>query len=1040
MIFFKKRNLVIRLITLAVVTSSISFTAIASSSPNGHTREKSIVTNEVQQSQTRVTGTVMDKNGVPLTGVNVIEKGTTVGTVTDIDGKYTLNVKEGSILVFSYIGYNSQEVRVGKDNTINITLLENDKALDEVIVIGYGSTSIKKNVSSVTALKGENLQNLPFTTITGALQGRATGVIVEQSGGEPGSVPKISIRGGGTPVYVIDGIISSENEFNLLNSNDIENLSILKDAASLAVYGSRAANGIILVKTKQGKQGKTSVNYSFTAEFNQPTMLPDKLDSYRYAIIQNEASANDGYGEYSVYSQDELNTIKNQTDPYTYANTDWVSLGLKKFAPEYRHSLSINGNTKNINYYLSIGMMNQGSLYKTNSLNYDRYTVRSNVNTTLDKIGLTVGMSINGAVEKKHYPSFSAGTIWDHIFSRQPLTPAYNEDGTYRAQTDHPLVEMDKRSGYDKTDGKFINVQLSANWVTPWIKELTFGAMANYRNHDEHIKRFTGTAPQYYADGTIYQTTKPTLKETAKFGESYNFEVNGSYNNTFSDKHTIDAKVVFTVSENEGSNFWASRKEYISSSVDQLFAGSTIGELNSGGADEGGRVGLVARAKYDYANRYYIEGSCRYDGSDNFAPNHRWGWFPSIGIAWDITNEPFFQNWGLKGISFLKLRGTYGVTGTEDGVNRFGYLSTYSMNENVICIGGNLLSGFSEGDLVSPHELSWYTRRSLDYGIDYAFLNNRLKGSADYFYYKTKGGLMSPADRYITPLGKKLPQIKSNSESRREGFELSIGWQDQVASEFNYGVGFNMTYYNSKWVKKADEDLSTLKNPRKRITQSGNYYEVGLIAEGLYQTEEQLLTHPRRSQAADLKLGDIMYRDINKDGIINEEDQVRIGHSTSPRFTYGIDFNFGYKGFTLSGLLYGTGRRDLKMGHHYKTGEARSLYDEAQLDYWRKDNRDATFPRIATSGNLNGANNQENSTFWLKNAAFLRLRNVSLAYDLKHTVLRKAKWLSSCVINVTGANLFTISGVMDYFDPETAGTIGSYPVQRTYTFGIMVGF
>ncbi|MGL4228577.1 MAG: SusC/RagA family TonB-linked outer membrane protein, partial [Tannerellaceae bacterium] len=563
--------------------------------------------------------------------------GTSLGTITDLDGLFELSIPGNSRLKISYLGYTDQQINVDGKSKFNIVLREATKALDEVIVVGYGSTSVKKIVSAVTALKGESLQNLPSTTITGSLQGRATGVIVQNQGGEPGAVPKISIRGGGDPIYVIDGVVSNPWDFNMINPVDIESVSVLKDAASLAVYGSRAADGIILVKTKEGRKGRTSIVYSFTAQYSQPTHLPEKIDSYTYASLQNRAASNDGYPDYHVYSEEVMDIIRNQTDPYRYANTDWLSLGLKKFAPEYRHSLSMTGNSKDINYYLSLGIMDQGSLYTSDALNYNRYTLRSNVNTKFDEIGLTVAVNINGALEQKHYPSFSAGSIWDHLFSRTPLMPAFNPDGTYTTSTDHPLVEMDKRSGYTKNDGKFINTQFVADWDLPWVTGLRLGTMFNYRLNDGHDKSLYATAPQYNADGSLYQATKPSMKESAAFGDSYNFEVNANWSKTFNDKHNFEAKGVFSVSESNGSNFWASRKEYLSTVVDQIFAGSPVGQLNSGNAYEGGRMGVVGRLKYDYANRYYVEGSFRYDGSDNFAPGYRWGLFPSIALAWDIT-------------------------------------------------------------------------------------------------------------------------------------------------------------------------------------------------------------------------------------------------------------------------------------------------------------------------------------------------------------------------------------------------------------------
>ena len=998
------------------------------------------------KSDQSIKGVVTDNSGEPIIGANISVKGTTIGTVTDINGQFSLNVPGNASILISYIGYLPQEVRVGNKRDFSFVLKEDTKILDEVVVIGYGTTSTRKMASAVTAVKGEKLQDLPFNDMSSTLQGRATGVIVQNQGGEPGSNSKISIRGGGDPVYVIDGVISTSWEFNTLNPVDIESLSVLKDAASLAVYGSRAADGIILVKTKQGSQGKTSITYTFNAEYSQPTTLIKKMDAYTYADTQNKAAMYDGLPAFHQYSEEEMNKILNQTDPL-YPDVDWLDLGLKNFAPQYRHGLSMNGSGKLVNYYLSLGMIDQGSLFTSNALDYNRYIIRSNVNTTFDKIGLTVGLNLNGAIEKKNRPYVNSGTIWGHLYRQLPLTPAFNEDGSYSSATDHPLVDMDDRSGYYKNNKKYINTQLVADWDLPWVKGLSLGTMFNYRVSDEFSKAFNTRAPQFYPNGAAYPIAKPTLKETADFKESYNFEVSASYMNTFNNDHTIDAKAVFTVSENNGDNFWTSRKDYLSSAVDQLFAGSPVGILNDGSGEEGGRMGVVGRLKYDYKNRYIIEGSFRYDGSDNFAPGHRWGFFPSGAVAWALSEEPFFKNWNWTAVDLIKLRASYGQTGTENGVNRFGYMPVYDLDKNIIVVGGNLQSGFSEGKLVSPNLLSWYTRNSLNYGIDMNFLDNRLKGTADYFFYVTKGGLMSPGDRYTTPLGKDLPQIRSNSEQRREGIEFSLHWGDKAGKDFTYELGFNMTYFNNLWKVKADESMSDLMNPWKRTTNQTDFYDVRLISQGYYQTVEQILNSPRRPQASELKFGDVAYQDINGDGKIDDQDQTRVGNAAMPHFTYGFDFSFGYKGFSLSGLLYGTGKRNMELGFNYK--DVKPYYKE-QLNYWTEDNRQAEFPRLTTATSRNGDNNIQKSDFWLRNASFLRLKNLQLSYDLKYSVLKNTPWLNMCRVNLTGANLFTISGINKFYDPETPNynddgniiaTDGSaYPVQRVISFGLTVGF
>lgn len=1002
-----------------------------------------LLTSTVSAQTQTIKGTIVDASSEPIIGASVLVEGTTNGGITDLDGNFTLtNAPSTGKLVVSFVGYQTQTVDIKGQTVFKLVLQEDSKLIDEVVVIGYGTTSTRKMASAVTAVKGEKLQDLPFTSVTASLAGRATGVIVQSSGGEPGSTPSISIRGGGSPLYVIDGVVSDSWDFNTLNPNDIESLSILKDAASLAVYGSRAANGIVMVKTKQGGKGKTAVTYTFNAEFSQPTKLLEKTRAYDYAYHQRLASINDGINESDItFTPEILDIIKNQTDPYRYADTDWLGEGLKSVAPQYKHTVALSGSGDKVNYYISLGMLDQGSIYTSDALNYNRYTVRSNINTTFDKIGLKVSLNLNGAYEKKEYPSFSARKIWEDLYNQSPLNSAYNPDGTYAATTDHPLVEMDKRSGYDRNYGKFINTQVMADWTLPWMKELTLGAMFNYRLNDSHLKNFSTKAPQYNQDGTVYPIGKPTLTEKGYWGEAYNFELSAAYVKTFAEKHSIDAKFVYTVSEADGWNFNAYRGEYLSTVVDQLFAGAADTQQNGGNSDEEGRMGFVGRLKYDYSNRYIVEGSFRYDGSDNFAPGHRWGFFPSGAVAWAVTEEPFFKEWDQYVIDLIKIRASYGQTGTESGVNRFGYLSTYNMDEKKIVICGKLQAGFSEGDLVSPALLSWYQVNSLNYGLDMAFLKNRLTGTFDYFYYVTKGGLMSPGDRYITPLGKKLPQIKSDSEQRREGVELTMRWKDTTPRKLTYEVGFNMTYFNTLWKVKADEGMTSLMNPYKRQTNQTDYYGLGLLDTGLYQNIEDILNSPRRTGSTQTKLGDIGYQDVNGDGKIDSEDQVRLGMPTMPHFTYGIDFSLNYEGFTLSGLFYGTGKRFMTLGDRYQKGEGKYLYYANQLNYWREDNTGADFPRISMTSGVNGNNNQQGSTYWMRNASYFRLKNLQLSYDFKYKLLRKCSWLQMCRVNLAGSNLFTISGIDKFFDPETASTSGDgYPVQRVYSVGLTIGF
>lgn len=994
-----------------------------------------------KQAKIAIKGVVTDERDEPLVGVQIAIKDGSTGVISNIDGQFTLQANPTDILIVSYIGYVTREININNKKDFSIILKEDIKALDEVIVVGYGTTSTRKMASAVTALKGEKLDNLPYNDINSALQGRAAGVIVQNSGGAPGSVPSISIRGGGNPVYVIDGIVSSAWDFNTLNAIDIENISILKDAASLAVYGSRAADGIIMIQTKKGGKGKTTVTYNFNADYNQPTKRNKKVNSYTYARLQNEAAVNDGLEPFSLYDEETLEIIRNGSQPYKYGVDNWVGLGLKSIAPQYKHSVALNGSSKIVDYYLSLGYLDQGSLLKSDALNYKRYNIRSSVSTTFEEIGLKLGLNINAAVEKKKSPSFGYGEIYQHIYGMNPLTPAFNEDGTYSAASDHPLVEMDKRSGYSNNNGNFTNIQLIADWSIPKIDGLVLGAMLHYRINNSHDKSFRTKAPQYYPDGNIFPIAKPTLNEAAYFGESYNFDLSATYIKEILDGHNFEAKMVFTGTQSKGSNFSAWRKDYISSAVDQLFAGSQEGLGNTGNGDESGRMGLVGRVKYDYKGRYIAEGSFRYDGSDNFTKSKRWGLFPSAAIAWALSEESFFKSLSWDFVNLIKVRASYGKTGTEAGVNRFGYLPVYNLNTNVINIGGKLVSGFSEGPLVAPMELTWYTRNSLNYGLDFTLFDYRLTGALDYFYYVTKGGLMSPTDRYITPLGTSLPQIKSNSVHRREGVELALSWSDKIGSEFSYDIGFNMTYFDSLWKRKADEDLNSLMNPYKRTTNEKSFYGNRYHSTGIYQRLEDILNSPRRPQSTETKLGDIGYQDFNGDGKIDSEDQTRVGSSTMPHITYGFDFALNYKGFTLSGLFYGTGKRNLEFSTIYKYGLSPQLRYPQQLDFWTVDNTTARFPRISSIPKVNGQNNEVGSTFWMLDAKFLRLKNLIFSYDFKYKLLKNTSWVNKLAFSLKATNLFTISKVNKFFDPETASVDGAgYPVQRTYSIGLTLGF
>lgn len=1010
----------------------------------------------VDMQDVEMSGKVTDENGEGLPGASVVVKGTAIGTTTNLDGQYKLSVPEQSTLVVSFVGYKTSEIVVGNQSVIDVQMELDAEQLEEVVVIGYGTTTKRKLVGAVSSMNTKELEQTPFANITQALQGQVPGLIVQSSGGQPGKVPQISIRGAGSPLYVIDGVIIDKDDnysFASLNMEDIESISFLKDASSTAVYGSRAGNGIVLVKTKRGQSGKLNVKYAFNYQLSRPSVLPKRLNSYEFAKIQNLGSLYDGVNPF--YTEEQLNTILNGSDQERYPNSDWQELSLKSYAPEQKHNLSLSGGGDVTDFYVSLGYFDQGGLLKSEAISLDRMNIRSNVTTRVEKVGLELGFNLNASLQNTRHPALGEWTIWNHMARIIPIYKAFNEDGTYAEGVNHPLAQNDYEAGYLKERQKFINTQLTVNWKVPSIKGLSTGLMANYRDSDSYSKKWELLAPQYHADGTIYPVSKPALDIMSGYGNKYDLIYNISYARNFGD-HGIDVTLAYNRIKSDGESVEASRRDFLSSAVDQIFAGPSLGQGTDGRAYNSANEGYVGRFKYDFASKYILEFSFRYDGNDNFAPSQRWGFFPSVSGAWIISDETFMEPLYEKNIlSTLKLRASYGSTGLTDGVNRHGYLPVYNLKANAYTIGNNLVNGFTEGPLVNAQALTWFDRKSINYGFDFGLLQNKLEGSFDYFYYKTSGYLQSPELEYSGTLGKPLPQITSNSVQRRAGFEFRLDYKKSV-NEFFYSVGINYSYFNQLWEQLDTENEVNLKNPYTRVTHQTDFYQRtnssdgGLyVSDGLFQSEEQILNSPRPLASTETQLGDLVYIDANGDGKIDPQDRRRIGLPTFPHGTYGLNFSLGYKGWSMSGLIQGTGDRYTALGNGYQKNEAIGKTLDFQQDFWTIDNTGAFFPRVSHISGVNGGNNQLDSDYFILNAKYIRLKTLRIGYDLKSTILKDLNAISAFNIFVSGVNFLTISDVLDYFDPEDVinsdnsvnGFTGSaYPLQKTFAFGLNVSF
>lgn len=1010
------------------------------------TYEKAAVETTQQSKTEKVSGKIVDENGESIIGASVKVQGSNIGAITNLDGEFTLNVPKRAVLQITYIGYKTLEIAVGKTKDLHITMEEDTKALDEVIVVGYGTTSKRKTTAAIASVNTEDIVKAPTANVTQSLAGRAPGLLVTTSGGGLNNFSNISIRGGGTPLYVIDDVISEERDFRNLNTEDIDQITILKDAASTAVYGARAADGIVMVVTKQGKAGKMSINYNFNYNWSQPANMPTKLDAHDAAFYKNMSMTNDGLN--APYTVDELELFRNGTDPEHYPNTDWQKVCLNNFAPEMQHNLTVTGGSEKVKSYTSLGYYDQSSLYKFDTNTYKRYNFRTNIVADFKEIGLKVISSIDTYMSDLRSPNSSSGDSyyhsWGHIQNKAPWEKAYNSQGQIYNTPDNPLLEISQEAGYTKSKILSAIANLSVEWSVPYVPGLRLKALGNYRINNDNTKSWKKSPVAYDWEGNPNTPSQPKLTKEYWNWSAYTVQAFANYDRTFNKVHTVSATAGIEASKQFRDYSWLSREEYLLD-VDQMGAGPVSTAKNGSSEEERARAGVVARIKYDYASKYVGEFSMRYDGSDNFPRGKRWGTFYAGSLAWVISEEGFWKPLKDRHIfDQFKVRASYGEIG-QDNIDRYAYLQSYDLNDRGYLLNGSWYPGFSEGALVSK-DITWYTTKDFNIGLDFGSLNNRLSGSVDYFRKSTKGYLTSPsAVDYTAPLGIDLPKVKSNGEFIRQGAEFILQWKEK-RGDFEYTVSGNFTYYDKYWNINPNESETDTKNPYKRSTQAKNYWGIGQTSEGFYKDQTDVMNSPKRPGSSNLGAGDLKYTDFNGDGIIDDADAHRIGKAGSPRGQYGFNVDLNYKGWFMSMLWQGATAADLYMGDIIRGSASANGYPpvvyDFQTDVWMPDNTDARYPRLRSTPSYNGNNNYQSSDFWLINTGYLRLKTLTIGYDFKSKLLKKVAWLSRCNVSLNGYNLVTFSKANHFdIDPEIGdGNLYTYPVSRVYAISVNVGF
>jgi len=995
--------------------------------------------------QVSISGRVTDTANQPLPGASILIKNTTTGTQTDFDGNFSIEAASGDIIVISYLGFVTQEIVITEETTLSIALQEDTNALDEIVVIGYGKKSKVKLISAVSTIDEETLKKLPVPSVSNALEGLASGLFVRQNSGEPGfSNSSFEVRNFGSALVIIDG---APGDLNQLDPNEIENISVLKDAAAASVYGVQGGNGVVLITTRKGSVGKPKLTYSNQFTYSTFTAYPDFFTSAQYGEVLNEGLRN--ANEQPFYSESQLEAFRTGSDPINSPNTDWRGLVLDDWGFQQRHNLNLSGGTEKVKYFVSAGYLNQGSNYSADVLSFQQYNLRSNLNADVtDNLNITLNLAVRR--KENEAPAYSAYEIFRELSRALPTDLAYYPDGTPAKPSFSPnhIQEgmTDFNAGYYRSTNNNIDAKLTLQWDINQVEGLSLKAFASMVYDTNFTKdwgkgyelftlnRQTGEYDSFTAapEGAFSETI---LTQSTNFSNSYVLRPSINYDRSFGE-HSVSGLFLAEIQQLQGQNFSGRRQDFQSSAIDQLFAGSLQNQGADGGEFRENRLGYVGRFSYDYKSKYFVESSFRYDGSSRFAPGNEWGFFPSISAGWRLSEEPFFES--IKNtVSDLKLRGSVGTAG-NDNTSAYQWLSRFTYNFFYV-IGDGAVPTIDNSALANL-DLTWETNTTYNIGLDARFLNRELQFSFDYFFRKREDVLAFASGSVPSTLGVALA-AQNLYEYSNEGFEFSINYNKQINDNLKVSALLNFSRSREKAVF-IDENYQEDDFMRQNLTVTGGFTNLrrGYISQGLFQTQEEIDAWAVQDESGNstLQPGDVRYTDLNGDNIIDVKDQKVFGNGDKPATNYSLNLGAEYKRWSLSVLLTGAGGYDV-----YIDGEAQSPlrngfngYDY-QLDYWTPQNPGAAYPRV-TDGGFN-PNNSRYSDYWMRNGNHLRIRNVNLSYTVPSA--GKKLGFDELTVFLTGTNLFVFTNYDEEIDPQSTSGVGwYYPQNRSFTFGVNVTF
>ena len=998
-----------------------------------------------------VRGVVSATTGESVIGAGVMIKGTATGVTTDLDGRYELSAPENATLVFSSIGYKTLEVRLDGRSVVNVALETDSELLEEAVAIGYGSQSKITLTGSVTQTSGAELVKNSSVNLSQGLAGRLSGVVVSNRSGEPGNDDAtMFIRGRSTlddnsPLIIIDGIPGRDDEFSRLTGEEIESINVLKDASG-AIYGSRSANGVILVTTKRGVYGEAPrVTFTYDIGLQQPTRLVDMADAVLYTHAYNDELAITGAAPY--YNETQLQHYAAGDDLILYPNTDWLDEIIKPVSVQHKYGVSVNGGSDRVAYFVQFNGQYQDGIYEKSATNYAQYNVRSNVDIKVTE-SLRLGVDLNVRRQQKNYSAFPSSSENDNgIFytaiRMKPTGATYYPNGLLRGGT-NPAVLVQDLTGYDRTSINTINTTFNLGWDMSWLTEgLSVNARMAYDVVGEFRKNWLKNwdyweydeITELYNQRTISYWSSPVLHEYQENYQTLTINTNINYERDFNGHH-VSALAGFEQSSYRYDTFNAGINSYDSDLLDEFFAGTADKSWYAidGYAKETARRSFFGRIGYDWKSRYMIQAIIRFDGSENFPKESRWGIFPGVSLGWRISEEPFVKN-NAPWLTNLKLRASYGEQG-NDSIDPFQYLTTYeytALTGYSMKIDDKEVSFIIPGTIPNP-KVTWEVARTWNVGLDGRIFNGMLGWEVEYFHTRRSNILCTrnASIPYYTGLTNNLPDENIGIVSNR-GVELQLTHENRVANgEFLYRIGGNIMYARNR-IEYMDEtpwgEGHEYMNATGHPMGAELYYQVI----GINKTQEDLEKYP---QMAGATLGDFIFADLDGNGVIDTYDRKRCDLTTVPELVFGLNFEAQWKGFDLSVLFQGQGRAR----YYYAPlmdPVSGNVEREAAEKAWTLNNTDSDWPRLGSNVS-NGHTTR--SSFYYRDASFLRLKNVELGYTFNQAMFGTKVGIRSLRIYIAGYNLLTFSGLKNV-DPETDDeSYQNYPQMRIFNAGVKLTF